>query len=154
MLTKEVTVMLDLPTGHQPHLRLPDRHPGVISFKGEQITMIPHIAASGQEVELSIYKGGRSERAFVRSMSLPVTSGKSAAAKPVRMDIGFMPGIAVAALWPRDMHYMGSPEGDCKVECCWGGFIEACAACCDPKKPSCGVCCDSGCCPPPCDPPA
>ena len=152
---RAISLLIQLPGGHTPVLDLRDRHPGKISFRGEDITMIPHIMDFGQ-VELAVYRGRQSSPILQKRVMISLGDDSIARAERTPLNLAFMPGLAVGALAAREVAAETAAEmmsGDCSVFCCWGGSASGCSVCCDSRDPSCGSCCDSGCCPA-CTPPA
>lgn len=145
-----VTLKLTLPSGHSPQLHLTDRHPGKLTLKGRTLSFVPSIVKTTRSLELSIYDGAGASPVLARRLTLPISDAvKWQDAPVVALNIATIPGMSVAALWPREVG-MATEQleaDDCTVNCCWGGSISACAACCDTANPNCGQCCDAGCCP-------
>ncbi len=131
--TRSIAFSLRLPSGERPVINLADRFTGRLTYKGETVTFVPNILGTGY-TEVSIYRENRGETQLATRITLPVTRPKKSTDAPqVPVELAFLPGFSMAAIWERDVKVLPdyTAEADCSVSCCWGGSLSGGACCCD-----------------------
>ncbi len=144
-----VALVVHLPGGHRPVLTLFDRRVGRLSYKGQNLSLVPQISDVARAVELSVYTGAKASTTLRTRLTLPLYKRRQFDAPPTSFGFPEAPDIAVAALMHDDMPVFSTdnPDLDCTVSCCYGGELSCQACCCRAGDPSCGSCCDAGHCP-------